>query len=282
MRSSPATFDDRILSAMKKYLVKPGSKVVLAKSKTIDYGSTAPSKEERLQQLAVLSERLDKLQEVFYASGKHKLLIVLQGMDTSGKDGTIRQVFHSVDPLGIRVAYFKTPTEEEKSHDYLWRVHRQVPGNGEIVIFNRSHYEDVLITLVHGWIDAKECKRRYEQINAFEQLLCENGTVILKFYLHMSKDEQKRRLEERLADPDKQWKFRLGDLQERKLWNDYMRAYESAITATSSKCAPWHVVPADSKSSRNVFISSVLVETLEGLKLRYPRSQENLKGVVVD
>ena len=267
---------------MKKFLVKPGKKVNLAKYDPADKSASSSFKDKDMQDLAALSERLDKLQDVFYASGKHKLLIVLQGMDTSGKDGTIRHVFNSVDPLGVRVASFKAPTEEEKSHDFLWRIHHQAPAGSEIAIFNRSHYEDVLITRVHGWIDARECKRRYKHINAFEKMLADDDTVILKFYLHISMEEQKQRLEERLANPDKQWKFRLGDLEERKHWDDYMAAYEDALTATSTDWAPWYVVPSDSKTNRNLFISRVLVRTLERLKLSYPAPEENLEGVVVE
>jgi PPK2 family polyphosphate:nucleotide phosphotransferase len=269
-------------ATMTKFLVKPGKKVDLDRFDPDDQSAASSFKEKNVQELAALSERLDELQDVFYASSKHKLLVVLQGMDTSGKDGTIRHVFTSVDPLGVRVASFKAPTDEEKSHDFLWRIHPHVPGNGEMAIFNRSHYEDVLITRVHDWIDAKECKRRYKHISAFEKLLADNGTVILKFFLHISTDEQKRRLEERLKIPNKQWKFRLGDLEERKRWNDYMSAYEQALEATSTEWAPWFVVPSNSKTNRNLFISRILVNSLERLKLTYPPSSEDLQGVVVE
>ena len=265
-----------------KFRIAPGVKVSLAKYDPADKSASAGAKDKNLLQLAALSNRLDQLQDVFYASGKHKLLVVLQGMDTSGKDGTIRHVFNSVDPLGVRVASFKAPTDEEKAHDFLWRIHRQVPADGEIVIFNRSHYEDVLITCVHQWIDAKECQRRYKHIIAFEKLLAQSGTIIRKFYLHISREEQKKRLDARLSDPDKQWKFRLADLDERKHWDAYAAAYEDALAATSTDDAPWYVVPADSKTNRNLFISQVLVKTLEDLRLRYPPSGENLQGVVVD
>jgi PPK2 family polyphosphate:nucleotide phosphotransferase len=267
---------------MTKFLVKPGRKVNLDRIDPSDRSAVSSFKEKNVQELADLSLRLDKLQNVFYASGQHKLLVVLQGMDTSGKDGTIRHVFAAVDPLGVRVVSFKTPTDEEKSHDFLWRIHSHVPGAGEVVIFNRSHYEDVLITRVHGWIDAKECKRRYQHIIAFEKLLADNGTLILKFYLHISIDEQKRRLEERLKNPTKQWKFRLADLEERKHWSDYVVAYEDALEATSTEWAPWFVVPANSNTNRNLFISRILVKSLERLKLSYPRAPEDLLGVVVD
>jgi len=269
-------------TSMRKFLVKPGKKVNLAKHDPADRTASSTFSDANTRELAALSERLDALQDVFHASAKHSLLVVLQGMDTSGKDGTIRHVFSSVDPLGVRVTSFKVPTPDEKSRDFLWRVHREVPGAGEIAIFNRSHYEDVLVTRVHGWIDMRECKRRYKHINAFEKLLTDRGTLVLKFYLHISSEEQKRRLEERLANPDKQWKFRLGDLEERKHWDDYMTAYEDALAATSTNIAPWYIVPSDSKTNRNLFISKVLVRTLEGLKLSYPPSEENLEGVVVE
>ncbi len=259
-----------------------GKKLNLAKFAAGGKPRTDASKEKAKQELDALSERLDELQDVFYASGKYKLLVVLQGMDTSGKDGTIRHVFNSVDPLGVHVVSFKAPTEEEKAHDFLWRIHRHAPGSGWIAIFNRSHYEDVLITRVHGWIDDKECARRYQHINAFEKLLAQNGTVIRKFYLHISPEEQKRRLEERLKNPNKQWKFRLDDLEERKHWKAYSAAYEAALLATNTEWAPWYVVPSDSKTSRNLFISRVLVETLQDLKLTYPAPEESLQGVVVE
>src|SRR5438105_2149615 len=227
-------------------------------------------KDKRLKSLAALSTELDRLQDVFYAAHSHKLLLVLQGMDTSGKDGTIRHVFQSVDPLGVRVASFKVPTPLERDHDFLWRVHAQLPANGEIVIFNRSHYEDVLITRVHGWIDVAECKRSYVQINAFEHMLAQQGTLIVKCFLNISKDEQRDRLRARLEDPTKRWKFNAGDLEERTLWEDYQSAYASALAATSTEWAPWYVIPANSKSSRNVFIAQLLVEKLAQLKLTYP------------
>jgi PPK2 family polyphosphate:nucleotide phosphotransferase len=266
---------------MDKFRLQPGKQVDLSEFDPDDRSASPGTKEEDLAVLADLSARLDKLQDVLVASRMHKLLIVLQGMDTSGKDGTIRHVFKNVDPLGVHVVAFKAPTEDEKSRDFLWRVHLHVPGNGQIGIFNRSHYEDVLITLVHGWIGGAEAKRRYAHINAFEKLLAETGTTIVKFYLHISEEEQRRRLQERVDDPDKHWKFRMGDLEERKLWNKYIKAYEAALEATSSDVAPWYVVPSDSKTNRNLFISRVLVDTLEKLKLRYPESQEDLAGIRV-
>jgi PPK2 family polyphosphate:nucleotide phosphotransferase len=264
-----------------EFRVKPGTKLDLGKYGNAAKNGIPKDKDERLRRLQVLAPRLDALQDLLYAERKHKVLIVLQGMDTSGKDGTIRHVFGQVDPLGVRAVSFRAPVGEELDRDYLWRVHRQVPGRGEIVIFNRSHYEDVLITRVHKWIDRAECERRYEQIKSFERMLTETGTTLLKFFLHISKDEQRARLQERIDQPKKSWKFNPGDLEERKFWRDYMRAYSDAIERTSSARAPWYVVPADSKSSRNLIVCSILVEVLENLKMKFPRLKEDISGVVV-
>lgn len=231
--------------------------------------------------LAQLNARLVELQDVLWAEHKHKVLVVLQAMDTGGKDGVIRKVFSGVNPQGVRIANFKAPTPEELEHDYLWRVHQNVPGKGEIGVFNRSHYEDVLITRVHGWIDDKTAKRRFRHINEFEAMLTEEGTTILKFFLHISKDEQRQRLEDRLQDASKNWKFNIGDLAERKLWDKYQSAYEDAINATSSPHAPWYVVPADRKWVRDVYVASVLVRALEQLDMRYPDPPAGLEKVVV-
>ena len=266
----------------KRYLVKPGQKVNLKDWDPGERRLSSGDKAADAQTLATLNERLDKLQDLLFAAHKHKLLLVLQGMDTSGKDGTIRSVFNSVDPLGVRVASFKAPTEDELDRDFLWRVHKQVPGKGEIVIFNRSHYEDVLIVPVHGWITPDECERRYKEINEFERLLSDSDTIFIKCFLYISKNEQKARLEERLANPRKRWKFRLGDLAERKLWKKYIQAYESALAATSARSAPWYVVPADSKTERNLIVSSLLMQTLENLKMQYPEPEDDLSGVVVE
>lgn len=264
------------------YRVKPGSKVKLSQFDPGDKSARTGSKKKDAALIEDLGKKLDTLQDLLYAEQKRKILLVLQGMDTSGKDGTIRNVFEHVDPQGVSVANFKAPTPDELAHDYLWRVHRLVPGKGEIAIFNRSHYEDVLVVKVHNWITPDECKRRYDQINAFERMLAETGTVIIKCFLYISKEEQKKRLEERLADPDKQWKFRLGDLEERKLWPEYMRAYETALSATSTDHAPWYVIPADSNTNRNILVSTILVQTLEAQKMRYPKPAENLDGVIVE
>ena len=261
--------------------IAPDTKVKLSKWDAGESGITGKDKSDARERLDEYRARLETLQELLYAEGRHKLLIVLQAMDTAGKDSTIRHVFQGVDPLGVKVAGFKAPTPYELARDYLWRVHHHVPGAGEIAIFNRSHYEDVLITRVNGWIDAAECKRRYRQINDFERMLAETGTTILKFYLHISEDEQKKRLEERRDNPEKQWKFHPGDLAVREQWDDYMSAYEAAMSATSTEHAPWHVIPANSKLARNLMISRLLIEALEGLKMRYPEPEDGVAGTVI-
>jgi PPK2 family polyphosphate:nucleotide phosphotransferase len=267
---------------MKKFLIKPETKVKLSKWDPNDTGDFKGGKEEGLAKLEKLNGKLESLQELLFAEHKHKVLIVLQAMDTGGKDGAIRRVFDRVNPAGVRVASFKAPTAEELDHDFLWRVHKQVPGKGEMVIFNRSHYEDVLVVRVHNYVTPEVWGKRFEQINEFERTLVENGTTILKFYLHIDLDEQKARFQARLDDPTKRWKFRLGDLEERKFWPDYMKAFEDVLSKTSTEHAPWYIVPANRKWFRDLVISSVLVDTLEGLKMSYPESEENLDGVVIE
>ena len=261
--------------------IEPDTKVKLSKWDPDDDDIIGKDKSDARERLDDHRMRLETLQELLYAEGRHRLLIVLQAMDTAGKDSTIRHVFQGVDPLGVKVACFKAPTAEELAHDFLWRVHPHVPGAGEIAIFNRSHYEDVLITRVNGWIDAAECKRRYRQINDFERMLADTGTTILKFYLHISKDEQKKRLEERRDTPDKQWKFQPGDLPVRAQWDDYMDAYEAALSATSTAHAPWHVIPANSKLARNLMVSHLLIEMLEKLDMRYPDPAPGVADTVI-
>lgn len=228
------------------------------------------NKQAREEWLQIHSPELDELQNRFYAQNKHKMLLILQGMDTSGKDGTVRWVFHDVDPLGIIVRSFKAPNERELAHDYLWRIHRKVPKTGEMVIFNRSHYEDVLVTHVKGWIDDDEYERRIRHINDFEKMLTETGTIVIKIFLHISKDEQKERLQKRLDNPKKHWKFNPSDLEDRQLWDRFQKQYEKVMRATSSKNAPWYVVPADSKSARNVVVMNILLAHLRALDLDYP------------
>lgn len=267
---------------MKRYLVEPGRKFSLEKCDPIDNKAFDGGKEAGLKVLGKLNQELQAYQELLYAEQKHKLLIVLQAMDTGGKDGVIRRVFEGVNPQGVEVASFKVPTPEEMAHDFLWRAHKATPGLGEMVIFNRSHYEDVLVVRVHGYVPETVWKKRYDQINEFERLLAESGTTILKFFLHIDKDEQKERLQARLADPTKIWKFRLGDLEERKLWGDYMQAYEDMLNKTSTEYAPWYVVPANRKWYRDLVISTILVETLKALPMQFPAPEENLAGVVIE
>lgn len=226
--------------------------------------------------------RLDELQYLMYAEHRHALLVVLQGMDASGKDGTIRHVMTGLNPQGCRVTAFKAPTSEEAEHDFLWRVHRQVPRRGDIAIFNRSHYEDVLITRVRKLVPKEVWSRRYEQINAFEELLAESGVTVVKCFLHISKEEQKQRFQERLADPTKQWKLSAADFTDRESWDRYMEAYEEALTRCNSKSAPWYVVPADKKWFRNLAVSRVLVETLEALEMRFPKPTFDASRVKLD
>lgn len=267
---------------LQQYRVKSNSKFSLKSIKSDDKSERGATKEEDILELEKLASKINALQDILYAQGQHKVLLILQGMDASGKDGTVRHVFSECDPLGIRLANFKGPTEEELAHDYLWRVHKQVPQKGEIVIFNRSHYEDVLIVKVHDWIDDAECKRRYAQINAFEKQLTETGTVIIKCFLHISKQEQKLRLQERLNDPAKTWKFNPNDLKERALWPKYMQAYENAMAATSTNYAPWFIVPADSKMNRNLLISRLLFSALKKLQLEYPPVPTEFKTITIE
>ena len=231
--------------------------------------------------VATLAQELDALQDLFYADHRYRLLVVLQGTDTAGKDGTIRGVFGQMSALGVQTVGWKAPTEPERAHDYLWRIHARVPGNGEIMIFNRSHYEDVLVPTVKGWITAKQTAQRYAQINDFERMLTETGTVVCKFLLHISKEEQRARLQERLDDPNKRWKFATGDLDARKQWDDYQKAYNRAVAATGTPWAPWTVVPANSKTHRNLMIATAMKQVFQSLKLRYPPGDPALQNLKV-
>jgi PPK2 family polyphosphate:nucleotide phosphotransferase len=230
----------------------------------------APDTKALRKRLADLGDEMAKLQEALYAEARRSLLVVLQARDTGGKDGAIRRVFASLDPMGVEVTSFKAPTPVELGHDYLWRVHQRVPSRGMIGVFNRSHYEDVLIVRVHGLVPEEVWRKRYDQINAFERHLSENGVRILKFCLHISRDEQRRRLLARLADPTKNWKFNPGDLKERQRWDDYTAAYADAIRFTSTAWAPWYIVPADSKPWRDVLMAQAIVEALEQMAPQYP------------
>lgn len=255
---------------MKQFRVGPKQRARLAHRDPSDTSALPKGKKDSAEKTRDLQTRLGELQELLFAEHEQKVLIILQGMDTSGKDGTIRNVLSECSPQGIRVASFKKPTQEELDHDYLWRIHAAVPAAGELTVFNRSHYEDVLVVRVHSKQPKSFWTRRYEQINAFESMLASTGTTILKFFLHISEDEQLERLRARIEDPTKRWKFQHGDLEERKLWPEYMKAYEDAIDATSTDIAPWYIVPANAKWFRNYVVAKTIVDKLESLKMRYP------------
>jgi PPK2 family polyphosphate:nucleotide phosphotransferase len=261
---------------VKRYRIKPKQKVDVDKWDPSDTSGFDGKEEEALEESRKLTKKLESLQEKFYAEQKHAMLIVLQALDTGGKDGTIRRVFEGVNPQSVRVAGYKAPTDYEKAHDFLWRYHEQMPIKGEIVIFNRSHYEGVLIERVHELVPEEVWRERYKSINDFERLLSDNGTVILKFYLHIGKDEQKKRLSDRLKDPAKRWKFSLNDLHEREFWSDYMKAYSAALEETSTDYAPWYLVPANNNWYRDVIVSTVIVKTLQKLKLKLPPGPRDL------
>lgn len=229
-----------------------------------------------------LAVRLDELQNRFWADRRYKLLVVLQGTDASGKDGTLRHVFGRMSPLGVHAVSWRAPTEDERAHDFLWRIHQRVPAAGEITLFNRSHYEDVLVPVVKGQLTADQVRQRFAQINDFERLLTETGTVVCKFMLHISRQEQQQRLQARLDDPAKRWKFLMEDVDARRHWDAYQAAYAELISATGTPWAPWTVVPADSKTHRNLMIATLLERTLQGLELRYPQGDPALKDVHID
>lgn len=228
-----------------------------------------------------LRDELADWQVRLYAEGRQKLLIVLQALDAGGKDGTIRRVFQGVNPQGVQVTSFKVPTAAELAHDFLWRVHQRVPGSGMMGIFNRSHYEDVLVVRVHNIVPESVWRPRYEQINQFEKLLTHTNTTVLKFYLHISKEAQRQRFQDRLDDTQKQWKFSLGDLKKRAFWDDYMAAYSEMLTRCTTAAAPWYVIPADQKWYRNLAIARVIVGTLRQMNPQFPAPEDDLTGVVV-
>ncbi|MBZ0292588.1 MAG: polyphosphate kinase 2 family protein [Anaerolineae bacterium] len=238
-------------------------------------------KDEAAAEEAELEERLANLQERLYAESKQSLLVVLQAMDAGGKDGTIKHVFDAVNPQGVRITSFKVPTAEELVHDFLWRIHQHTPPKGYIGIFNRSHYEDVLVVRVNDLVSKSVWKARYDHINNFERLLVDSGTRILKFFLHISKDEQKERFQDRLDRPDKRWKFSMGDLPVREKWDDYMEAYEDVLTRCNTEYAPWYIIPADRKWYRNYIVTKVIVETLEAMNPQFPPAEEGLDKVVI-
>lgn len=262
-------------------LVKPGDEAKLAERDTV-CEHLFQTKEEAVEVTKACSNAIDALQDRLYAEGARSLLVVLQGIDTSGKDGTVRGVFDKCGPLGVRMTPFGRPTDIELAHDYLWRIHAAVPRRGHIGVFNRSHYEDVLVGRVRNLAPADVIEQRYDQINAFEKHLVENGTTVLKFMLHISKDEQRERLQARLDEPEKRWKFNAGDLEDRKLWDDYQRAYEIVLDRCSTAHAPWRVVPADKKWRRNAIIARVVHETLAQMNPLYPEADFDPKSIKIE
>ena len=268
---------------VERYRVKPGHAVKLDAWDAGDKSQYDGDKESAEAELRKLNRRLEALQELLWAEGKRKVLVVLQAMDTGGKDGVISHVFEGVNPQGVKVAAFKAPSAEDLAHDYLWRIHKQTPGKGEIVIFNRSHYEDVLVVRVHNLVSEEVWKRRYDQINAFEHHLVENGTTIVKFFLSIDRDEQRERFQARYDDPTKRWKFSMGDLKERERWDDYQAAFDEALSRTSTAEAPWYVIPANRKWFRNLAVATILADTIAGLEPAYPPVAADVpEGLVIE
>ena len=260
--------------------VKPGTKISL---RDFEPGNTSSYDAARAkEETDELLKELRELQYLLHAENRRSLLIVLQGMDTSGKDGTIRNVMDGMTPLGVNVTAFKAPHEEELAHDFLWRVHKACPRRGYVGIFNRSHYEDVLVVRVHKLVPKKVWQARYEQINEFEKMLALNDTIILKFFLHISKEEQKERLQERLDDPTRYWKFSLKDVDERRYWQDYRKAYEDCLSLCSTEWAPWYIIPADKKWYRNLCVARIVVEKLRSLNMKFPEPTIDLSKVVIE
>lgn len=272
-----------VRGALERYWVKPGAEVDLVK---IDGGEKVlfkgVGKEEIQRQFDELQDELQELQKRLYAQNKHRILVVMQAMDTGGKDGCIKHVFSRIDPQGIHVRSFKKPSEEELSYDFLWRVHSKVPHRGQLVIFNRSHYEDIIAVRVKKIFPDEVWKRRQRHVVEFERMLAEEGTTIVKIFLHISKDEQKKRLEARLADPVKHWKINPDDLVDRARWDDFMRAYEDVMQKTSTEFAPWYVVPADRKWYRNLCVARIMLDTLKKLNMEYPAINWDPKTIKIE
>ncbi|MFK7910710.1 MAG: PPK2 family polyphosphate kinase, partial [Akkermansiaceae bacterium] len=258
-----------VQGALEKYLVQPGEKLKLSKRETDDKSLFDGDKEDHEPFLQQLREELKIQQNHLYAESKNRLLVVIQAMDTGGKDGTVKSVFSKVDPQGIHVEPFKKPSEEELAHDFLWRVHSQVPRNGQIVVFNRSHYEDIIAVRVKNIYPKSVWKPRYQHIIDFERMLAEEGTTIIKLFLHISKDEQKERLQARLDNVAKHWKFNPDDLKDRARWDEFQDVYEDVIQKTSTKEAPWYVIPADRKWYRNLVVARIIVDTMKGLDMKF-------------
>jgi PPK2 family polyphosphate:nucleotide phosphotransferase len=259
-----------------QYRVKFNAKLNLKNTDTSGKKDFKGDKESGLQDLQKYKKQITALQDILYAEHKKRLLVVIQAMDTAGKDGVIGAVFEGVNPQGVRITSFKTPTLPELDHDYLWRVHPHVPGKGEIAIFNRSHYEDVLVVRVHNLVPESTWRKRYRHINEFERLLAEEGTTILKIFLHIDLETQKQRLLDRIKTPEKSWKFNPGDIDERKLWPDYMKAYEEALSKTSTSWAPWYIVPSDHNWLRNTVVAGIIAGALKKMDPKYPKPVENI------
>jgi PPK2 family polyphosphate:nucleotide phosphotransferase len=272
-----------VSGALERYWIRPGGKLRLDRIDTSEKALFEEGgKEDFEPHFETLRDELQALQKRLYAQNKHRVLVVMQAMDTGGKDGCIKHVFSRIDPQGIHVRSFKKPSEEELAHDFLWRIHRQVPARGQLVIFNRSHYEDIIAVRVKKLFPDEVWKRRERHINEFERMLAEEGTTLVKIFLHISKDEQKRRLEARLANPAKHWKFNPDDLKDRQLWDQFMLAYEEVISRTSTEFAPWYVVPADRKWYRNLCVARIMVDTLKRLNMEFPATDWDPGKIRVD
>jgi PPK2 family polyphosphate:nucleotide phosphotransferase len=272
-----------VSGALEKYLVKPGSKVDLRKIDADDrHLFEDGGKDDSAKAFDKLQDELKFLQTKLYAQNKHRILVVMQAMDTGGKDGCIKNVFSRIDPQGIHVRSFKKPNEEELSRDFLWRIHDKVPRNGQLVIFNRSHYEDIIAVKVKNLFPEKIWKQRFRHVVDFERMLAEEGTTIVKIYLHISRDEQKRRLDSRLENPEKHWKFNPDDLKDRALWPDFMGTYEEVLSKTSTEHAPWFVVPANRKWYRNLVVARIMVDTMKQLNMKFPKITWDPADIVVE
>ncbi|MBF0594693.1 MAG: polyphosphate kinase 2 family protein [Candidatus Omnitrophica bacterium] len=260
--------------------VKHHSRVSLKDWDPADHRGFEGDKKDAEQELLSINKELNEMQELLYAEHKHRILVVLQGIDASGKDGVVRHVFGGLNPQGVRVVSFKSPSTKEMDHDYLWRIHQETPAKGEIAVFNRSHYEDVLIVRVHEMVPKSVWEKRYDHIRDFERMLTDEGTIVLKFFLWIDQKEQQERLQARLNDPDKRWKFQVSDLEERKFWPDYVKAYEDMLSLTSTDDAPWYIVPSNKKWYRNMVVSRTLLTKLKELHMQYP-DPKDLKNVKV-
>ncbi|MDH3190270.1 MAG: polyphosphate kinase 2 family protein [Acidimicrobiia bacterium] len=266
----------------REFMIRPGSAVSLADHDPSSKRGFTGGKNEGRKALRDFNRSLAELQTRLWAESTQKLLVVIQAIDTGGKDGTIRNVFSGVNPQGVRIHSFGVPTEEELAHDYLWRIHHHTPASGLITVFNRSHYEDVLVVRVRNLVPESRWQKRYNHINEFEKMLTDEGTTIVKLFLHISKEEQKERLQSRIARPDKNWKFRAGDLEDRALWDEYMTAFEAMLSRTSTEYAPWYVVPANRKWYRNLVASKIVIDTLERMDPRFPDPEPGIESLVVE